>query len=1450
MKVWSYGEARDRAAGVASRWRSEDWYDGFVGAAPGPVAHEVATLGFVIEADAGGALFQLRDTVETALKLATLIFASDLRTRELEPQLRAALFAKPLALGDWADLSQRMAQVIAQTDGAVSQDFATAFLSRQRREITQVFVGTRNNELAHGAFRNDPLERLEVLETLLFDPRDGVAHLFALFAEMPWPEFLAEGPHGLEALMGAETMAAWHEHCGLPETHPAQPGECQVRNAEGRTLSLAPYVTVRKCSRCQSRDIFLFDTARLSKMPARYDFLDYVQGHKDRQPDTGLDDERVTTGVEAQDAQMERGLADRAVTEGLDSAVAAVTRYVPPTHLRDPVTRWIGEAEGGTLTWVQAPAHTGKSIFARSIADTAGRRDGRPADPLDVPGLIPMGVFIQRFWRSDDELFAGRLLAEVERAFGLDPDRARSRLPRLDPDASDPAARSDWLLSVIATARQMNPPPGDAPVLLVIDGLDELTPEERPLRVLDMIPTPERLPSWLHVVITSRRPEDTDCPAWIGTRLGARLTGGDTNLLRVDAEDEGYRAVLRDYADRVLGRRLDDAVFAQILDRAEGLFLFVSFLVEQLAFGRLALDGLGALPKGEALFVNFLNNLRRDLGGRRLQSEAEEILLMLAAEERAHAWQVGEGLDMALAEEAKLPGMADRPPSTDRGADLLTDEIDWRGLPLDLLAQMLDRDRGAELDSVFLYAVYRLKATLGVDRGGSGAALYRLWLKDLAQLIATDPDLGPRLPRAHARAARFGLEARSGTARTLAHAVLSQDGDLLKEVRDGDHLLEAAFAQGTHNQNQSIYVAAIRHWNTALTLLFARRTAGTVDLFVDDINLAVAFSNRANAKAKSQSPAGALSDHDTTIIIMEAVRDTLAAAGHAWPHEWQNDLASAFKNRAVAKVDAKSPSLALDDYNKAIALGEALRDSHASAGNAWPTQWQNDLATAYMNRANAKRLAQGPNESLPDHDAAIDLMEAIKESLASEGQGWTHLMQNNLASAYMNRAVAKSVAIGQGQALPDYDAAVTLMETLRYALEAAGNTLPPQWQNDLAAAYMNRAVAKRLAQGPAHALPDYNSAIAIMEKMRDALINADNAWPPEWQNNLAGAYMNRAVAMVDAHGPKNALPDYDNAISQMEALRDELTNEGRTWPPKWQELLAGAFMNRAIAKSRAKDASHAMFDFNTAIEIRERLRSDLIAAGSLHPPEWDFALANAYGSRACAKGEAISEAEALHDHDIAISRMQSLRNSQIDAGKPWPPAWQIGLARSYSNRAVAKRQAQGPAQALPDYDAAITLMESLRDSLSAAAYPWPPEWRNDLAAAYMNRANTKRYAQGSAQALPDYDAAITIREALRDTLEVEGHAWPPQWQNDLATAHMNRAIATLEVGENAIAKTDLTAAHQLSRDLVSRFGDECPKAWRALLQQIERISEQASGTGKPKTPSLFSRLIRRFLGNR
>ena len=67
-------------------------------------------------------------------------------------------------------------------------------------------------------------------------------------------------------------------------------------------------------------------------------------------------------------------------------------------------------------------------------------------------------------------------------------------------------------------------------------------------------------------------------------------------------------------------------------------------------------------------------------------------------------------------------------------------------------------------------------------------------------------------------------------------------------------------------------------------------------------------------------------------------------------------------------------------------------------------------------------------------------------------------------------------------------------------------------------------------------------------------------------------------------------------------------------------------------------------------------------------------------------------------------------------------------------RAIAK-EAMGLAEAVADCDAAITLMEGLRDGLATQGLAWPPEFQSGLATAYLNRGNAKRRATGPAEAM-------------------------------------------------------------------------------------------------------------------
>jgi hypothetical protein len=177
---------------------------------------------------------------------------------------------------------------------------------------------------------------------------------------------------------------------------------------------------------------------------------------------------------------------------------------------------------------------------------------------------------------------------------------------------------------------------------------------------------------------------------------------------------------------------------------------------------------------------------------------------------------------------------------------------------------------------------------------------------------------------------------------------------------------------------------------------------------------------------------------------MEALRDAL---GDDWPVPWRNDLAGAFMNRGVARQSAPGhgPASAIADYDRAIALMEALRDA---LGDGWPVPWRKDLAAAFMNRGNARQSApgQGPGAAIADYDRAIALMEALRDAL---GDDWPVPWRNDLAGAFMNRGNAKRSAPGHEApaAIADYDRAIAMWESL---VEELGPELPPAWSEYLA----------------------------------------------------------------------------------------------------------------------------------------------------------------------------------------------------------------------------------------------------------------------------------------------------------------------------------------------------------------------------------------------------------------
>lgn len=132
-------------------------------------------------------------------------------------------------------------------------------------------------------------------------------------------------------------------------------------------------------------------------------------------------------------------------------------------------------------------------------------------------------------------------------------------------------------------------PAGDLVVL--VDGLDEASRDgTNPLASLLASEFP-KTPGWLRLIVTSAVTDD----------VTFAFQGLEPFALGADAEEN--RRDLRDYLGAALARRFPaDAVppeiVERILDRSEGLFLYVDALLRDLPPGRLAVERLAAFPRG------------------------------------------------------------------------------------------------------------------------------------------------------------------------------------------------------------------------------------------------------------------------------------------------------------------------------------------------------------------------------------------------------------------------------------------------------------------------------------------------------------------------------------------------------------------------------------------------------------------------------------------------------------------------------------------------------------------------------------------------------------------------------------------------------------------------------------------------------------------------------------
>ena len=1200
----------ERCCALGREWLEQKWLSPLTQTWPGPIAHEIHMLGeLLLQGKAAGALWQMRDAAEVLIKIPAVILACDVLNKggapELENRIRRCFFGTSLSMGSWLRLVCDLAKAAPQMAemGLLAPEVAKMFYRSGKLTLLyralEAQTNLRNWDMGHGANRFFEEEVIDTLRHYLLGNLDpprqralGLNKAVTLAEGLNFAHDLGlwhnigvyvDRPKEAHALVGWNSILEYHRRSApasgaqrttSPEReHSAQRSSLLLVRG-GHKLSLAPFLSARSCALCGYCDVFVFNG--WDRRRHRFDLLDYLIGHRMRQPW-----HQATDLYEASQCGPDQGAwpqqpADdsnfslrRASVIALLDDTAMERRYLSPDYLRAPLRAFIeGHARG--VFWLQGPGHVGKSMFVFGLAEGQTLE----TEQTLLEDLRVAAVFIRKEYRYGREQIFERLEQALKRTLDV-AEQPRRRLPRVDLDAADPPAA---LVKCIAEYLELSYFSGR--LLICLDGLDELRPPERTPDTLDFIPVPDQLPDGVYILLSSRPTTDRACPEWIAQQLGERLDRSPDALEhRVNAEATGYRKLLHGYFDREtqevkakLEAHLVDsgqpaksvraeiaqrfgALFDNLVRKADGLFLYFAFLLDRIKDREIAVSNIDALPKQTELFSDYLDRLIKVLAPKQFEV-AKALLLVLAAVEQAHAWYL----------EGRTPPFA-----VDPG---------YHGVPLDTLAKLIHYP---DVDGHLLYVLLRLRPALGSWRGkAKGAAHYRLGLKGLTEAIAKHSKWCGPLRGTHRRLAKETLalfpdaepeSTEEGDDHPIkldrlrygyAHAALSKDSDVLDEFLSSKPIANRILTSGSRAFKQSQLSHAVCWYS--LTVLIGRQWPPD-----RDNDLAAAYVNRGNARAIGTDLSGALEDYDRAIKLKEALRERL---GEQWPPGWVNDLANAYMNRGNALTYSNNLSGALENYDRAIKLMERLREQ---LGKQWLPDWGNDLAGAYMNRGNSRQASDDLNGALEDYSRAIEVRDTLRTQL---GDRWPPGWCNDLAKAYTNRANARVYCNDLNGGFDDYGRAIKFMEGLRDRLS---EQWLPEWGNDLAAAYTNRGNAHAIDNNVGGALKDFDRAIKLKEALRKRL---GQQLVLRWDNDLAATYTSSGIAHALNNNVGGALKDFDRAIKLKEALCKRL---GQQLPPDWYDGLAQTYRNRGLARVTDEDINGALSDFGRAIMRWEAL---------------------------------------------------------------------------------------------------------------------------------------------------------------------------------------------------------------------------------------------------------------------
>ena len=1348
-----------RAKALAS---NAGWGDAIEACWPGPVSYTYRLLRMLLrngQVDAAALVF--KDLAELLARLSALILAQDLIQHgpsEGVAAIREELFGAPPSMGVWVRLSDTWSRQAQNTQGLLFPELAALWRTSKGKRTTlnsllsDHIVNWRNETIGHGVRGNDLGLTMRGLERYLGHGKQNIHAALLPFADLWNDVTLAADGH---LLMGADSIRPR----GQGEHTFAQDSNVLLRR-RNRWLDLRPWISARCCQVCDQPEIFFYDSVRARKMIPHFRLINYENGHP----------YSLQGATDAQMLDHYSAVARPATIEtregfDRDSLPGEIARlldeqsverdYLSPRYLRDPLCSVVEaslDAHHGSVFWLQAPAHVGKSTFVRGLDPTYHPQFKE--DPL-LDGLSVAVFYIRREYQYHLGQFADQFRDKIKAA--LDIWAQNKPLPSLDIEHPGPEAMCTFLGKFQCLGRR--------PLLIVIDGLDELA-EEHP-SIVDYLPPPSMMPAAVTLLLTSRLEEEL--PAWIRAKTRGALQ--DAEVRPIGLDNAGYVALMDDYARSRLNDRfvLNDTVLKGLRDKSDGRFLYFAFLVQRIKDGDLKAEDISKLADPVHLVPQYLEALNRRYAKTASGNLLQRVLLWMTAAEEAHTLH-----------NKDLPALAQRP---------------WMGLPMGVLCQAVEGQ--PRMTPRLTHVLYLLKPLLATWRGDAGVALYRLGIRGLGEIVRKR--YAVELDQLHDHLVRRLL---AHQANCVASMSRTADLDWVASHLDGfsglvspqlreETRTDSVFRQALESLLMEFIEKGNIEWKTGhahsalssctVSWSITEWLAGNSLLPKDQYNLlreqqAVVLNNRGNSLSATGDHQGALVSYTKAITIWNALREQL---GTQFLPDMVDKLAAAFAYYGTELCITGDYQGALASYAKAIAIWEALREQ---LGIQSPPDISDRLAAVYGGRGDALSVTGDYQGALASYAEAIVIWDAVREELGTQ---FPPDMTDKLAAVYGGRANALSVTGDYQGALANYAEATGILDALR---EQLGTYFPPGMADSLAVAYLNRGAALIVTGDYQSALASYAEAITIWDALREHL---GAQFISDMAAKLAAAYGGRGDAMSATGDYQGALASYAEAIAIWGDLRKQL---GAQFLPDMSNRLAAAYGGCGNALRATGDYQEAHASYAEAIAIWDALREEL---GSQFPTIMAGSLARAFGGCGDTLSATGDYQEALASYAEAIAIWEALREQ---LGTQFLPGMAAGLAAEYGGRGDTLSATGDYQGALASYAEAIVIWDAVREELGAQ---FPPDMTDELAAAHGGRGNALSATGDCQGALASYAEAIAIWDTLLKQL---GAQFPPGMAHNLAAAYRSRGDALIISGDRQGALAGFAAAIAIWEVLQKQLG--------------------------------------------